>query len=152
MWGSNNKKSFKAAGRKSVNMADAEKLWTEIADEGNVASMEGISVLCEKLDLDPLEDVRVLVLLWKMDASSKPAQITKDEWMRGCERLQVDSVEKFQDLLPSLEPGFLDNDEFKDFYKVSPYMKGFVRFWSRGITVANLASRCPKDYGMVVPP
>ena len=117
MWGSN-KKSFKQ-GRKCVNLADAEKLWTEIADEGNVASMEGISVLCEKLDLDPLEDVRVLVLMWKMEATSKPAQITKDEWMRGCERLQIDSVDKFQELLPSLELGFLDNDEFKDFYKVS---------------------------------
>ena len=123
---SSNKKSFKASGGRNanskcsgVNTSDVEKLWLEIADEGTVASMEGISVLCEKLDLDPLEDIRVLVLLWKLEATSKPAQITKDEWMKGCERLQVDSVEKFQDLLPSLELGFLDNDDFKDFYKVS---------------------------------
>ena len=41
--------------------------------------MEGISSLCEKLNLDPLEDIRVLVLLWKLGANEKPAQITKDE-------------------------------------------------------------------------
>lgn len=99
-------------------MGDAEKLWTEIADEGTWASMEGISVLCDKLGIDALEDVRVLVLLWKMEANSKPAQISKDEWIRACEKLQVDNVAKFKDLLPSLELGFVENDSFKDFYKV----------------------------------
>ena len=128
MWGSsssnnnninnNNKKTSRHHSRKNINLADAEKLWNEIVDEGTVASMEGISILCEKLDLDPLEDIRVLVLLWKMGATSKPAQISREEWMKGCEKLQVDTVTKFKELLPSLEVGFLDNDEFKEFYKV----------------------------------
>jgi hypothetical protein len=80
--------------------------------------MEGISEFCEKLGIDPLEDVRVLVLLWKMEATSKPAQISREEWMAGCIKLQVDSVESFQAVLPTLDTGFLDNDDFKDFYKV----------------------------------
>lgn len=123
MWGSSsNKKASRqnssSSRSKNINVGDAEKLWNEIVDEGTVASMEGISVLCDKLDLDPLEDIRVLVLLWKMGATSKPAQISRDEWMKGCEKLQVDTVAKFKELLPSLEVGFLDNDEFKEFYKV----------------------------------
>ena len=39
----------------------------------------GISKLCEKLELDPLEDIRVLVLLWKLGAVKKPAEINKEE-------------------------------------------------------------------------
>lgn len=77
----------------------------------------GISNLCEKLNIDPLEDIRVLVLLWKMGANEKPAQISKQEWMQGCAKLQVDSIAKFETVLPGLDIGFLDQTEFKDFYK-----------------------------------
>jgi hypothetical protein len=109
-----------SASRKVINEASAEKLFQEIADEDDptVAGMEGISGLCDHLELDPLEDIRILVLLWKLGSKEKPAQITKDEWMAGCNKLQVDSLEKFKELLPSLDTGFLDQTEFKDFYKV----------------------------------
>jgi hypothetical protein len=99
----------------------AEKLFLQYADEEdamNSANMEGISLLCEQMDIDPMEDIRILVLLWKMGANEKPGMITREEWMTGCHRLQVDSVAKFQSLLPSLETGFLDQAEFKEFYKV----------------------------------
>jgi len=79
--------------------------------------MEGISKFSEDLGIDPLEDIRILVLLWKMGANDKPAQINKVEWQQGCEKLQVDSIDKFRKLLPSLDTGFLDRTEFKDFYK-----------------------------------
>ena len=78
----------------------------------------GICRLCEKLDMDPLEDVRVLVLLWKMGANKKPAEIQREEWMAGCRRLNLYSLEKFRALLPGLDTGFLDREEFGDFYKV----------------------------------
>lgn len=102
-----------------MNPDNAEKLFQEIADEDDdqVAGMEGISNLCEKLNIDPLEDIRVLVLLWKMGANEKPAQISKQEWMQGCAKLQVDSIAKFETVLPGLDIGFLDQTEFKDFYK-----------------------------------
>lgn len=61
--------------------------------------------------------MRILVLLWKMGANEKPAQISKQEWMQGCAKLSVDSVAKFQGLLPSLDTGFLDQTDFKEFYK-----------------------------------
>lgn len=59
----------------------------------------------------------MLVLLWKMGANEKPAQISKSEWMQGCEKLQLDSIDKFQKFLPSLDTGFLDQTEFREFYK-----------------------------------
>ena len=94
----------------------------EIADEDDptVAGMDGIVKLCEQMDLDPLEDIRVLVLLWKMGSKEKPGQISKDEFLSGCHRLQVDTIAKMQALVPSLDTGFLDDVDFKDFYKVRP--------------------------------
>ena len=62
--------------------------------------------------------VRVLVLLWKMGANKKPAEIQKDEWIAGCHKLKLDSIDKFRKLVPSLETGFMERDEFGDFYKV----------------------------------
>jgi len=102
-----------------VNEAAVAKMFAAIADEDDptVASMEGISKLCDDLAIDPMEDIRILVLLWKLGANEKPAQISKEEWSKGCTLLHVDSISKFKALLPSLETGFLDRTEFKDFYK-----------------------------------
>lgn len=63
------------------------------------------------------EDVRILVLLWKMDCKEKPGSISQSEWTNGCELLGVDSFDGMVSLLPSLELGFLENALFKDFYK-----------------------------------
>ena len=81
-------------------------------------NISGICKLCEQLNLDPLEDVRVLVLLWKLGANKKPAEIQKEEFMTGCHKLQVDSIDKFKKTLPALDTGFMDRGEFSDFYKV----------------------------------
>jgi len=123
MWNSGSGKRSK--GRNSghrpttIDESAAAKMFQEIAEESDpsIASMEGICNLCEKLDLNAEEDIRVLVLLWKLGSKEKPAQISKEEWMNGCNRLQVDSIDKFQSILPSLDTGFLDRTEFKEFYK-----------------------------------
>lgn len=86
-------------------------------DDPNVASMEGICKLCEELQLDPIEDIRILVLMWKMGANGKPGQITKTEWTDGCTKLHIESMEKLKTVLPGLETGFLDNSEFRFFFK-----------------------------------
>ncbi|KAL7507113.1 hypothetical protein ACHAXN_004319, partial [Cyclotella atomus] len=77
----------------------------------------GISKLCTLLSLDPYEDIRVLVLLWKLGATKKPAEIQRDEFVSGSCNMNFDSVDKLKELVPSLDTGFLDMDEFKDFYK-----------------------------------
>lgn len=102
-----------------INEDAASKIFDDICDEDdpNVAGMEGICKLCEQLKLDPLEDVRVLVLLHKLGANKKPAEISKEEWLSGCNRLRLDSVDKFKKYLPALDTGFMDQEEFKEFYK-----------------------------------
>ena len=130
MWGSSSGSSKKSKRKSSsktsssfgvIDETATENLFAELADEEDptVMEMDGIAKLCEKLDLDPETDIRILVLLWKLGSKEKPAQITKDEFISGCYELQVDSIEKFKTLLPSLDTGFLDQDEFKSFYKVS---------------------------------
>lgn len=83
-----------------------------------IATMEGISAFCDLLEIDALEDIRIMVLLWKMDVGKdKPQQITREEWREGCELLNVDSLDKFKKLLPTLDTGFLEVSEFREFYK-----------------------------------
>eukprot|EP00804_Cyclotella_cryptica_P030237 CCRYP_017120-RA/>CCRYP_017120-RA protein AED:0.00 eAED:0.00 QI:148/1/1/1/1/1/2/1521/306 len=77
----------------------------------------GISKLCTLLSLDPYEDIRVLVLLWKLGATKKPSEIQRDEFITGSCNMNFDSVEKLRELIPSLDTGFLDMEEFRDFYK-----------------------------------
>ena len=75
--------------------------------------MDGISKLCESLDMDPASDVRVLVMLWKLGAVSKPGCISKTEFIAGMEKLHASDVNKLKSLVPSFDPGFLDRSEFR---------------------------------------
>jgi hypothetical protein len=65
---------------------------------------------------DVTEDVRILVLLWKFKCK-KPGCMSKEEWIEGCESLNVDSFESLKKLLPSLDPGFFELTDYKSFYK-----------------------------------
>jgi hypothetical protein len=68
--------------------------------------------------MDATEDIRILVLLWKMGCkATKPGQISRDEWLAGCSLLSIDSWSTLEKFKPSLDTGFLENSEFKDFYK-----------------------------------
>mmetsp|Transcript_22847 Transcript_22847/g.39087 ORF Transcript_22847/g.39087 Transcript_22847/m.39087 type:complete len:263 (+) Transcript_22847:49-837(+) len=102
-----------------INEAKAGKLFDELCEPDNpgAASMEGICKLCEQLELDPLEDIRVLVLLWKLGANKKPAEIQREEWIKGCHKLQLDSIDKFKKFIPQLDTGFILREDFGDFYK-----------------------------------
>eukprot|EP01035_Chromulina_nebulosa_P021090 gene21090-27331_t len=79
--------------------------------------MSGICQIAEKLSIDPSNDVRILVLVWKLNAKTKPGSITKDEFISGMTNLQKDSIAGLLDIISSLDPGFLEKDEFRDFYK-----------------------------------
>jgi len=61
--------------------------------------------------------VRLLVLLWKLGANSKPGAITRKEFTTGMLALKMDSLADLKSLLPSLDPGFLEGPEFRTFYK-----------------------------------
>eukprot|EP00978_Attheya_sp_CCMP212_P032924 scaffold130517_cov58-Attheya_sp.AAC.3 len=93
-----------------LNEASITSMFDSLAEEDNpyVVSMEGITTLCESLEIDPMEDIRILVLLWKMGANAQPGHINRDE---------ADSIAKLKKLMPGLDVGFLERSEFKDFFK-----------------------------------
>ena len=80
--------------------------------------MESISVLCTDLGL-PLDDARVLVLLWKLGAASRPGEITLPEWTTGLAKLSCKSLADMKALLPSLDSGFISSSgkSFKELSK-----------------------------------
>ena len=79
--------------------------------------MEGISNLSQALSIDPTSDVRILALMWRLGACSKPGQISLSEFETGMQRLGCESVESLVPVTPSLDPGFLERAEFREFYK-----------------------------------
>ncbi len=82
-------------------------------DDPELISMEGISKLCEQLCIDPNTDVRVLVLMWKLGAVSKPGSISRAEFKQGMKNLNKADVHGLVSILSSLDPGFLDRAEFR---------------------------------------
>ena len=89
----------------------AESLLDE--DDPELISMEGISMLSEQLEINPESDVRLLVLLWKLGASSKPGAITKTEFIEGMKTIRKNSVSDLKSHLATLDPGFLERPEFR---------------------------------------
>lgn len=97
----------------------SEQLMKLLADEDDpdVISMEGIGKLCEMLSIDPATDVRSLVLVWKLGAVAKPGQIQRSEFIEGMRKLGVADIRGLTAKLPSLDPGFLDRGEFREFFR-----------------------------------
>lgn len=95
-------------------------LFNSLADEDDpeCINMDGIGSFCEMLDMDPSTDVRLLVLLWKMAAVSKPGTVTRKEFTTGMITVfKKDSAEGLKSVLSSLDPGFLERAPFRDFYR-----------------------------------
>lgn len=105
--------------KKSAFEDNVMAMFSEFAGGGEkfAIDMEGISKLCEQIDIDPESDVRVLVLLWRLGANDRPGEISREEFLSGCTKLGVDSASKIKGLMPSLDLGFLDREDFKGFYK-----------------------------------
>lgn len=99
----------------TVDVKAVERLFDSLVDpdDPDTMYMDGISKMCESLGLDPATDVRVLVLLWKLGAVSKPGCITRNEFVSGFQKLRVGDVDKLKALVPSFDPGFLEKSEFR---------------------------------------
>ena len=82
-------------------------------DDSDSMSMEGISKLSEELGIDPSSDVRILVLAWQLGATSKPGNISRQEFLDGMKKLKKDSFAGIMELLPTLDPGFLERSQFR---------------------------------------
>lgn len=93
-------------------------------DDPEVISMEGIEGLCKEVGItDVAEDVRALVLCYKLGACTieqagkpKPGCIKKEEFMQAMSKMGKTSVSQIAQLLPTLDPGFMEASEFKTFF------------------------------------
>jgi hypothetical protein len=115
---SSKKKATPAPAAPVSNKADpkaAERLFDSLVDpdDPDTIYMDGISKLCESLGMDPAADVRVLVMLWKLGAVSKPGSITRSEFLSGFQKLQVSDTDRLKTMVPSFDPGFMDKSDFR---------------------------------------
>lgn len=99
----------------SVNEAAISSLFDTYADpdDSDSMNMEGISKLSEELGIDPSSDVRILVLTWQLGATSKPGNISRQEFLDGMKKMKKDSFAGIMELLPTLDPGFLERSQFR---------------------------------------
>ena len=99
----------------TFNSEEATQLFNSLADpdDPEVIGMEGIGNLCDKLSIDPGTDVRILVLMWKLEAKSKPGCINREEFLKGMKKIGKSNIAGLVSLLPTLDPGFLERSEFR---------------------------------------
>jgi len=73
--------------------------------------------LGEILGLDATTDVRILSILWKFGAKTKPGCITKTEFLSGMESSFISDKQGLIDSLYTFDIGFLEFNEYREFYK-----------------------------------
>jgi len=122
MWGSSSKKSSSgsSAANSNFDAAGATALFNKYVDAEEdpfIVDMDGISTLCDDLNLDPTSDIRVLVLMFKLGANAKPGEISQSEWNSGMSDLSCGSIEDVKSRLAGMDTGFMEHSEFKKFYK-----------------------------------
>lgn len=110
--------SSKKKGSKSSG-GSVESVFNKYADEDDplIIDVVGIGSICEEVGIDA-EDIAALMLVWKLGAKAvKPQCITKEEFLQGMERYGLNSINDIKQILPQLDPGFLDQSEFLEFYR-----------------------------------
>lgn len=76
--------------------------------------VEGVSLLCSDLQVDP-QDIVMLVVSWHMKAATM-CEFSKQEFTTGLQSLGVDSVDKFRAKLPSMRAELKDEQKFGEIY------------------------------------
>lgn len=76
--------------------------------------VEGISRLCNDLQVDP-EDIVMLVVSWHMKAATM-CEFSRQEFVSGLQSLGVDSLEKFREKIPSMRSELKDEHKFCEIY------------------------------------
>jgi len=120
------------------------------ADEG-VVTFEGLAQLADDLGIDPSSDTKLLAMCWRLGAE-KPGCLSKEEWARFAENRHLPTYGKAQTVSVlkagwnSLDPNFLDNSEFKPFFRFCFEFnrEGTKRFLERDTALA-LLPLCVED-------
>ncbi|KAJ1696133.1 hypothetical protein LUZ63_004645 [Rhynchospora breviuscula] len=100
-----------------------EELYKRYRDpDVDMILVEGISLLCNDLQVDP-QDIVMLVLSWHMKAATM-CEFSRQEFIGGLQSLGVDSIPKLREKLPSLRNELRDEHKFREIYN-------FAFSWAR---------------------
>ncbi|XP_023529945.1 DCN1-like protein 2 isoform X1 [Cucurbita pepo subsp. pepo] len=75
---------------------------------------DGISLLCNDLQVDP-QDIVMLVVSWHMKANTM-CEFSKQEFIGGLQALGIDSLERFRERIPYMRSELKDEHKFRDIY------------------------------------
>ncbi|XP_010257311.1 PREDICTED: DCN1-like protein 2 isoform X1 [Nelumbo nucifera] len=75
---------------------------------------DGISLLCNDLQVDP-QDIVMLVVSWHMKAATM-CEFSKQEFIGGLQSLGVDSLEKFRERIQFMRSELKDEQKFREIY------------------------------------
>ncbi|CAD6242441.1 unnamed protein product [Miscanthus lutarioriparius] len=106
-----------------ANTRHLEELYNRYKEpDADMIMVEGISQLCNDLQVDP-QDIVMLVISWHMKASTM-CEFTRQEFIGGLQSIGVDSIEKLREKLPSLRAELKDDQKFREIYN-------FAFAWAR---------------------
>lgn len=87
-------------------------------DEPGRIGPDGIEKLCEDLVIS-VESMAILILAWKLNADEM-GYFSKQQWLLGMTKLDVDSTAKLQTLLTKLQAATIHNSsDYKELYRFS---------------------------------
>ncbi|XP_023327148.1 DCN1-like protein 3 [Eurytemora carolleeae] len=94
-----------------------QQLFEKYKDETEDAILsEGVEQLCIDLQLKP-DEFKVLVLAWKFEAEMM-CRFTRQEFIKGCKALKVDTLKGIQNKLPEIAAAIVNDHElFKELYR-----------------------------------
>ena len=69
------------------------------------------------MGLDAGTDIRALFMCWKLGSKERPGEFTREEFVGGMGRLGAQSIGDLKKKIHMFDPGFLDSDEYKDFFR-----------------------------------
>ncbi|GAB2276350.1 hypothetical protein Dimus_011080 [Dionaea muscipula] len=92
-----------------------EELYNRYKDPyADMISADGISSLCNDLQVDP-QDIVMLVLSWHMKAATM-CEFSKQEFIGGLQALGIDSLDKFRERIPYMRSELKDEQKFREIY------------------------------------
>ena len=100
----------KTSSKKAFDITAASSLFDSICEEDDkeLATMEGIMKLGEMIGIDASTDIRMLVMLWKFDAKTKPGCITRSEFLTGMKNSYIADAAGLEASLYTFDAGFLE--------------------------------------------
>ncbi|XP_022882633.1 DCN1-like protein 1 isoform X2 [Olea europaea var. sylvestris] len=95
-----------------------EELYNRYQDShADMILADGISYLCNDLQVDP-QDIVMLVVSWHMKAATM-CEFSKQEFIGGLQSLGIDSLEKFRERIPFMRSELKDSQKVREIYNFS---------------------------------